>query len=97
MTRKVFVVNDGGKDYSAAEKFGELIFCTDSQFNRKDVASMHRQLMETMGEAEAQDLIMVAGLPALLMVAAGIMAATYGELHLLIFDGTDYVQRDLIF
>lgn len=97
MTRKVYIVSDGGKDYSAAEEFGELVFCSDGQFKRTDVASMNRQLSETLLDAHEDDLLMVAGLAQVVAVAAAILSAQFGRVNFLIYDGSRYVQRDLVF
>lgn len=94
--RKVFIVNDGAKDYSAAETFGEIVFCTDAQFKRTDIASMNRQLSETLLDAREDDLLMVAGLPQLMSVASAILAAQFGRVNFLIYDGSRYVERELV-
>lgn len=96
MSRKVFIVSDGGKDYTAAEQFGQIVFCTDAQFKRTDIASMSRQLTETLIDAKPDDLLMVAGLPQLLMVASAIITEQCGRVNFLIYDGSQYVQRDLV-
>lgn len=96
MSRKVFIVSDGGKDYSQAEQFGQIVFCTDGQFKRTDLASMYRQLTETLIDARPNDLLMVAGLPQLLAVASAIITEQCGRVNFLIYDGKEYVQRDLV-
>lgn len=97
MSKRVYILNDGGQDYSAAAEFGELVICTEGQLNKYDVASMYRQLTEVLDLSEPGDYLMVNSLATLGMVAAGIMSALHGELHLLLFDAKTgkYVSRDL--
>lgn len=94
--RKVYVVSDGGHDYSDATRFGEIHFCTQSVIRKDDVAQMYRELMAGLADAKATDYLMVGSLTSLCMVAAGILADRFGELHLLVFANGQYVERDLI-
>lgn len=96
MTRKVFIVSDGGHDYSDAKRFGELVFCTDEVIRKDDVAQMYRVLIQVLRDSGPEDFILVSSLTSLCMVASGIMADRWRELHLLIFKDGQYVQRDLI-
>lgn len=94
--RKVFIVNNGGHDYSSAARFGEIVFCTDRPIHRDDVHQMYRELSFALADADAEDYILVSSLTSLCMVAAAIMADRFGELHLLIYNNGEYIDRDLI-
>jgi hypothetical protein len=96
MSRKVFIVNNGGHDYSDAERFGEITFCTDSVIRKDDIAQMYRELHVALDTARADDYLLVSSLTSLCMVAAAILADKFGELHLLLFKDGHYVDRDLI-
>lgn len=98
MARKVFIVSNGGHDYSAAEEFGELTFCTENLIRRDDVAQMYREVKAGLedGDARPEDYILVSSLTSMCMVAAAIMADWYGELHLLVYHNGQYIARDLI-
>lgn len=96
MSRKVFIVNNGGHDYSDATRFGEIVFCTDEVIRKDDVAQMYRLLNASLADAEPQDYLLVSSLTTLCVVASGILAERFGELHLLIFDKGQYICRDLI-
>ena len=97
MGRKVFVVNNGGHDYSSAEQFGEIIFCTESVIRKDDTAQMFRELNETLSWANRDDYLLVSSLTSLCMIAAGIMADKFGEIHLLLYKDGQYVARDILF
>lgn len=96
MGRKVFIVNNGGHDYSDAKRFGDLVFCTDSIIRKDDVAQMYRELNVALSDARADDYLLVSSLTSLCMVASAILADRFGELHLLLFKDGQYVDRDLI-
>jgi hypothetical protein len=94
--RKVFILSDGGHDYSAAEKFGQIIFCTEGPIHKDDVSQMYRTLNQALLDADAKDYILVSSLTSLCMVAAAIMADAFGEVHLLIHHNGRYEERDLM-
>lgn len=96
MSRKVFIVSNGGHNYTAAEEFGELVFCTDRLIHRTDVAQMYRELSEALRDATADDYILVSSLTSMCMIAAAIMADRWGEIHMLLHEGGKYIERDVI-
>lgn len=96
MTKKVFIVNNGGHDYSDAQRYGDIVFCTDTVIRKDDVSQMYRELSFALEEAQADDYLLVSSLTSLCMVAAAILADRFGELHLLLFKDGQYVERDLI-
>lgn len=93
---KVFVVTNGGHDYSDAERFGEVIFCTENIIRKDDVSQMYRELSQALFDASAKDYILVSSLTSLCMVATAIMADRFGEVHMLLYKDGQYVARDLI-
>ncbi len=97
MTRKVFVVSDGGHDYSDAERFGKIVFCTDLPIRRDDVHQMYRELGSCLAEADRKDYLLVSSLTSMCMVAAGFLADAFGELHLLIYHDGKYISKDLYY
>ncbi len=96
MTRKVFIVSNGGHDYADATSFGELIFCTDGVIKKHDIAQMYRELSQSLDCAEPDDYLMISSLTSLCVVAASILANRFGELHLLVYHDGAYVVKDLI-
>jgi len=93
---RVYIVSNGGHDYSAAAEFGELTYCTEGSIRKDDVAQMYRELNEAMELSEPSDFVLVSSLTSLCMVASAIMAAKHGEVHLLLYKDGKYVQRDLM-
>lgn len=96
MSKRVYIVSDGGHNYEDAKRFGELIFCTERVIKRSDIAQMYRELGEALLTAQAEDYILVSSLTSMCMVAAAIMADRFGELHLLIYEDGRYTAHDLI-
>lgn len=93
---KVFVVNKGAHDYSKAERFGELVFCTDGTLSKFDLNQMYRELTAAMREAGPDDWILLTSLTTLCSVACAIFGRRFGRLNLLIFKDNDYVERRII-
>ena len=96
MNRKVYIVSNGGHDYSDAKRYGELVFLTDEVIRKDDIAQMYRVLSPILDEAEADDLLLISSLTSLCVVATAILSARFGEIHLLLYKDGRYEQRDLI-
>lgn len=93
---KVFVVNRGPHNYAQAERFGQLIFCTDGVMDRYDTAQMYRELEASMKESDPEDYILLTSLSTLCCIACAIFSAKHGELNLLLYSGDNYIARSLI-
>lgn len=96
MTKRVFIVNNGGHDYSDAERFGEVVFLTDEAIRKDDIHQMYRLLSASLADSQPEDYLLVSSLTSLCMVAAAILADKHGELHLLMFKDGQYIYRDII-
>lgn len=94
--KKVYVLNDGGHNYTDAERFGKIVFCTRGVLPRWDISQMYRELETALMDANPDDLVLVSSLATLCSVASAILAARFGEVHFLIFKDGQYVQRDLM-
>lgn len=95
---KVFIVSDGGHDYSDAERFGELVYCTEGVIRKDDIAQMYRELSHTftINNMQPGDYLLISSLASLCSVAAAIIGAQFGEIHFLLYKDGQYVSRDLI-
>jgi len=94
--RRVYVLNEGSHDYSGAEAFGELVFCTNGILQKTDINKMFLVLDDVLQESERGDLIMLSSLTSLCATASAIMAALHGEVHFLIYHDGKYVEKDLM-
>lgn len=95
--RKVYVPNKGQHDYTKAWAFGDLVFCTDGTLNRRDIATMHGEITRTMIDADEDDIILITSLSSICSIAAGIMAARFGKLNLLLYEDGEYIERSVDF
>lgn len=94
---KVFVVNQGGHDYSAASRFGTLVYCTKGELSKYDTGMMFRELVGAMQDSEDDDYILLTSLTTLCSVAAALFAYKHGRVNFLIYRDNDYVERKLVF
>lgn len=94
---KVYVVNRGGHDYSAASRFGTLVYCTEGILSKYDTGQMFRELLASMADSEPEDYILLTSLTTLCSVAAAIFAHQHGRVNFLIYKDNDYVERKLTF
>ena len=94
---KVYVLNRGGHDYAEAERFGELVYCTDGLIDKLDTSLMFRELSVAMKDSQPDDYILLTSLSSLCSVACAMFAAKHGKLNLLLFRGDGYVSRTLVF
>ena len=88
--KHVYIPNRGVHDYSAAERFGELVFCTEGFVKRTDVGAMHDALADAMHDAEPDDFLILDSFTTLSCIAAGIFASRFGRLNLLLYAKGDY-------
>lgn len=94
--KKVYIVNNGGHDYSDAERYGELNFCTSAALGKWDISAMFRELTVALEDAHPDDYLMISSLTSLCAVATAILADRFGEVHFLVYKDGKYLERDLI-
>lgn len=93
---RVYIMNNGGHDYSGAKKYGDLVFITDELIDREDTAQMYHVVDIAMRDSTADDYILISSLSSMCSIASGYFSALHGELHLLIHSRGEYVSRDII-
>ena len=99
--KKVLIVNDSGHDYSAAERFGELVILSTGNIAKFDVTRMHRTFAPELDQSSPDDFILQSGPSVMNCVACAYFAALHNRLNLLLFrlegNGSNrYVVRKLI-
>lgn len=93
---KVFVVNRSAHDFSAAEKFGELVFLSEGPINRYAVNNIHRIFSEKMKNSSPDDYIVPCSLNVMNIIAGAIHARNHGNLNLLLFKEGVYLERNIV-
>jgi len=97
MTKKVYVLNDGGLDYSDAEQFGNIVICSTGALGRWDTSHMLRIIEDELADAQEDDFLVVNGLTAFVAVATGYMASRYGRVNFLMWKDGKYIERTTLF
>lgn len=65
---KVYILTDGGHDYSGAKEFGDLVFCLPDVIKKSDVAQMYRELSVALDDYQIDDYLLVSGLTTLFLL-----------------------------
>jgi len=94
---KVYITNRGGHDFSPAERFGELVYCTCGTVPRYNASQMYREVAEAMEGSLSTDYILLTSLTTLNSVACGLFGHKHGRLNLLLYRGNDYIERTIVF
>lgn len=95
--KKVYVVNHARHDFSAAESYGPLVYISEGMVNRFDVSHMARLAEDAFSDASEEDYILLTSLTNMCSIVCAVFAAKFNRLNLLMWKGTGYVERTLIF
>ena len=93
---KVFVVNKSNHDFSAARKYGDLVFLSEGPMNRYSTNNMMRTFTERMKNSTVNDYIVPCSLNVMNSIACAIFAHKHGALNLLLFKQGSYIERNHI-
>jgi hypothetical protein len=96
MTKRVYILTDGGHDYSDAERFGAIEFCHVSVKNKSDISQMYRELRECLWDSGEDDYLVISSLTSLCCVATAILTELHGRVNFLLFEGGKYIERTLV-
>ena len=90
----VYIVNKSTHDFSAAEKFGRVIFLSEGPMNRYATNNMFRIFKEVMKDSQPEDYIVQCALNVMNSIACYLFASKHGRLNLLLFKDGDYIERN---
>lgn len=93
--RKVYIINKAAHDFSAAEKYGSLIFLSKGAVNKYAVSRIFRQFQDALSTSSEDDYILLTSLTVMCVIACCIFALRHNKLNLLIFKDEDYVVRTI--
>jgi hypothetical protein len=96
MNPKVFITNKGAHDYSDAERYGDLVFCTEGLIGKFNTSQMVREFESAFVDSTADDYILLTSLTTLCSMACSVFACKHGRLNLLIFKEDRYVVRKVV-
>lgn len=89
---RVYILNKGGYDYSAAEQYGTITYCTDGPLKKHDLSQMIRLLRAALEDSHADDFIVLTSLSSLCSLACSIFALKHKRLNLLIYKRGRYYE-----
>lgn len=94
---KVFVVNKGAHDFTAAKKHGDLVYCTEGPIGKWNISQMVRSMQAAMVDSTEEDFILLTSLTSLCSIACTVFGIKHGRLNLLIYKDDGYVTRKVVF
>lgn len=94
---KVYIVNKGAHDYSDAEQYGDIVYCTEGLVGKFSTSQMVRQFSDVFKTSTPDDYILLTSLTTLCSIATSTFAVKHGRLNLLIFKDDRYVVRRVVF
>lgn len=92
---RVYIANKSGHDFSAAAKYGELVFLSEGRMSKFATNNMYRLFVEQMRGSSDNDWLLVTGLTVMNNIATAILAFKHGQINMLIYDEerNDYRKR----
>jgi hypothetical protein len=93
---KVIIINRAGHDFSAAKKYGDLMFLSEGEQNRFAVGGMYRRFAETIEFSQPDDYLLLTGLTTMSTIAAAMFGYKHGRLNLLLFKNDKYIERKIV-
>ena len=93
----VYVLNKAAHDFSDAERFGELVYCTQGSIDKMDLQQMYREMSEALLDSQPDDYILLTSLASLCSIACSIFSLMHGRLNLLIFHNGAYYNRSIFY
>lgn len=96
-SKKVFIANQSGHDFSQSEKYGTPVYVTKGIVNRFAVNFMSRKWAIALKSSTKEDFVLLTSLTILTVVGAAIFGYLHGRLNLLIYRNGKYICRQIIF
>jgi hypothetical protein len=93
---KVFVANRSAHDYSAAERYGDLVYVTAGQQNRFAANNHARLWMEALRDSSSHDYIILSSMNIICGIGCALFAMMHGRLNFLMYRRGKYIKRELV-
>lgn len=92
----VFIPNRGAHDFTAARRWGSLIYMTEGSIDRYATSQMYRIFEGYLRNSTPDDYLLLTGLGVMNAVACGMYAHKHGRLNLLLHRDGGYVERKMM-
>ena len=96
MDKKVFIFNNGGHDYSDAERFGTLHFITIPPEAKWDFALLFEILRKGLEDAKEDDYILISSLTSVCCIATALFVEWFGRVQYLVYKGGKYEAKLIV-
>jgi hypothetical protein len=98
---KVYIVSNGGHDFSKAAQFGNVVFLSTGIINKFRITEMAREFAHIMADSTPNDFLIPNGPTAMSSIACSIFAWKHGKLNLLLWkkgrtNEEDYYERRIV-
>ena len=94
--RKVYILSNGGHDYTDATRFGELVYLNIPSHLKWDTAALYDELVEKLQYANEDDLLVISHLTSHCCVATAILVEWFGRVNFLIYRKDKYEEKKLV-
>lgn len=91
----VFVVNYAGHDYSAAERWGKLLYLTTGHVSQGSLDRLNYDIAKGLRDSTPEDWLLPSGLLILNVIASAVWLRKHQELRLLVRDRKFSTYREM--
>ena len=91
----VYILGDGGHDYSDAERFGDLRIIDIPPSIKWDTAKVYDLLKEELHAAHAEDYLVISHLTSVCCIATALMIEWFGKVNFLIYHHGVYEHKTI--
>ena len=99
---KIYIINKGCHDYTAAERLGEITYLTTRFYNKFSTGKMYRRFVDGLKDSSPEDLILISGLTIMSCIACSVFALKHKRLNLLLYKSNSgniedvYIRRTIV-
>jgi hypothetical protein len=94
----VYVVNKGqGHDFTAAKRFGDIVYLSEGIVPRFAVSKMMRMFFQILKDSKPSDMLLQTSLTTMNSVAVAIMVHLHKRVNILLYRDDGYVKRSISF
>ena len=92
----VYVINKSSHDFSAAERYGPLVYLSEGLIDKWGINQIYREMEHGLASSKPDDYILLTGLPIQCILACAIFAMKHQRLNLLIHKFRKYHEYRLV-
>lgn len=97
MSQRVYVLGNGGHDYSDALRFGELVHIDIPHRAKWDLSQLYDILHKELEDATEEDYLVISNLTSTCCIASGFFVEWFGKVNFLIYQNNKYEKHTVMF